>query len=69
HEPIHVDTPRLATSMRGTGCMQASAIAANLAKAKPLEDSVLEGKLFVFERLRKVQPKCPQINRNRDRVA
>lgn len=69
HEPIHVDTPRLATSMRGTGCMLASAIAAHLAKAKPLEDSVLEGKLFVFERLRKVQPKCPQINRNRDRVA
>ncbi|TIX36483.1 MAG: hydroxymethylpyrimidine/phosphomethylpyrimidine kinase, partial [Mesorhizobium sp.] len=32
HQPIHVDLPRLATSMRGTGCMLASAIAAHLAK-------------------------------------
>ncbi|MER8974085.1 MULTISPECIES: hydroxymethylpyrimidine/phosphomethylpyrimidine kinase [unclassified Mesorhizobium] len=48
HEPIHVDTPRLATSMRGTGCMLASAIAAHLAKAKPLEDCVRESKRLVF---------------------
>lgn len=53
HEPIHFDTPRLAISMRGTGCMLASAIAAHLAKAKSLEDSVREGKLFVFEKLQK----------------
>ncbi|BCM20269.1 hydroxymethylpyrimidine/phosphomethylpyrimidine kinase [Mesorhizobium sp. J8] len=50
-EPIHVDMPRLAGSMRGTGCMLASAIAAHLAGAKPLEDSVREGKRLVFERL------------------
>jgi hydroxymethylpyrimidine/phosphomethylpyrimidine kinase len=43
--------PRLAGSMRGTGCMLASAIAAHLAGAKPLEDSVREGKRLVFEKL------------------
>jgi hydroxymethylpyrimidine/phosphomethylpyrimidine kinase len=53
HEPVRFDTPRLATSMRGTGCMLASAIAAHMAKANPLEDGVREGKLFVFEKLRK----------------
>lgn len=37
--------------MRGTGCMLASAIAAHLANASPLEDSVRKGKLFVFEKL------------------
>ncbi|UCI19192.1 bifunctional hydroxymethylpyrimidine kinase/phosphomethylpyrimidine kinase [Mesorhizobium sp. B2-1-8] len=52
-EPIRFDTPRLAASMRGTGCMLASAIAAHLAKAYPLEDSARKGKLFVFERLEK----------------
>ncbi|RWN29284.1 MAG: hydroxymethylpyrimidine/phosphomethylpyrimidine kinase [Mesorhizobium sp.] len=51
--PTRFDTPRLAASMRGTGCMLASAIAAHLAKAKPLEDSVRDGKLFVFEKLQK----------------
>jgi hydroxymethylpyrimidine/phosphomethylpyrimidine kinase len=51
-EPIRFDTPRLAASMRGTGCMLASAIAAHLAKASPLEDSVRKGKRFVFEKLR-----------------
>ncbi|QND61074.1 hydroxymethylpyrimidine/phosphomethylpyrimidine kinase [Mesorhizobium huakuii] len=50
-EPIRFDTPRLAASMRGTGCMLASAIAAHLAKANPLEDSVREGKRLVFEKL------------------
>lgn len=52
-EPIRFDAPRLAGSMRGTGCMLASAIAAHLAKANPLEDSVRKGKLFVFEKLQK----------------
>lgn len=52
HEPVRFDTPRLATSMRGTGCMLASAIAAHMAKASPLEDGVREGKLFVFETLK-----------------
>ncbi|RWB55099.1 hydroxymethylpyrimidine/phosphomethylpyrimidine kinase [Mesorhizobium sp.] len=50
-EPIRFDMPRLAGSMRGTGCMLASAIAAHLAGAKPLEDSVREGKRFVFGKL------------------
>ncbi|MDX8451268.1 hydroxymethylpyrimidine/phosphomethylpyrimidine kinase [Mesorhizobium sp. VK9D] len=49
-EPIRLDMPRLAGSMRGTGCMLASAIAARLAGAKPLEDSVREGKRLVFEK-------------------
>ncbi|MER9580891.1 hydroxymethylpyrimidine/phosphomethylpyrimidine kinase [Mesorhizobium sp. M0276] len=51
--PIRFDMPRLAVSMRGTGCMLASAIAAHLAKARSLEDSVREGKLFAFKRLQK----------------
>lgn len=49
-EPLRFDTPRLTVSMRGTGCMLASAIAAHLAKAKPLEDSVREGKQVVFQK-------------------
>ncbi|GLQ77466.1 hydroxymethylpyrimidine/phosphomethylpyrimidine kinase [Mesorhizobium huakuii] len=53
HAPIRFDSPRLAASMRGTGCMLASAIAAHLAKASPLEDSVRKGKRFVFEKLQK----------------
>ncbi|MET2832535.1 hydroxymethylpyrimidine/phosphomethylpyrimidine kinase [Mesorhizobium shangrilense] len=52
-EPIRLDTPRLAASMRGTGCMLASAIAAHLANARSLEDSVRKGKGFVFEKLKK----------------
>ncbi len=53
HEPIRFDTPRLAASMCGTGCILASAIAAQLAKARSLEDGVRKGKLFVFEKLQK----------------
>lgn len=53
-EPTRFDTSRIAASMRGTGCMLASAIAAHLAKARSLEDGVREGKLFVFEKLRKI---------------
>jgi hydroxymethylpyrimidine/phosphomethylpyrimidine kinase len=52
-QPIRFDTPRLAASMRGTGCMLASAIAAHVANAGSLEDCVRKGKLFVFERLKK----------------
>ncbi len=52
-EPIHFDMPRLASSMRGTGCMLASAIAAHLANASPLEESVRKGKLYVFEKLQR----------------
>lgn len=58
-EPIRFDTPRLAVSMRGTGCMLASAIAAHLANARSLEDSVRKGKLFVFEELRKIAQEWP----------
>ncbi|TIW20964.1 MAG: hydroxymethylpyrimidine/phosphomethylpyrimidine kinase [Mesorhizobium sp.] len=50
-EPVRFDMPRLARSMRGTGCMLASAIAAHLAEAKSLEDSVHEAKQRVFEKL------------------
>ena len=52
-EPVRFDTPRLAVSMRGTGCMLASAIAAHLAKARSLEDSVRDGKQLVFQTLLK----------------
>ncbi|MGX9182035.1 hydroxymethylpyrimidine/phosphomethylpyrimidine kinase [Mesorhizobium sp. WSM2561] len=51
-EPIRFDTPRLAGTMRGTGCMLASAIAAHLANARSLEESVLESKRFVLKRLK-----------------
>lgn len=51
--PLWFDALRLAGSMRGTGCMLASAIAAHLANASPLEDSIRKGKLFVFEKLLK----------------
>ncbi|MDX8515298.1 hydroxymethylpyrimidine/phosphomethylpyrimidine kinase [Mesorhizobium captivum] len=50
-EPVRFDMPRLAGSMRGTGCMLASAIAAHLARAKSLEGSVREAKQRVFEKL------------------
>jgi hydroxymethylpyrimidine/phosphomethylpyrimidine kinase len=52
-EPVRFDTPRLAATMRGTGCMLASAIAAHLAKARALEDSVRDGKQLVFQELLK----------------
>jgi hydroxymethylpyrimidine/phosphomethylpyrimidine kinase len=48
-EPLRFDAPRLAGSMRGTGCMLASAIAAHLANGTSLEDAVCQGKQFVFE--------------------
>ncbi|TIM71526.1 MAG: hydroxymethylpyrimidine/phosphomethylpyrimidine kinase [Mesorhizobium sp.] len=52
-EPIRFDAPRLAGSMRGTGCALASAIAAHLANGSLLEDGVRKSKLLVFEKLRK----------------
>lgn len=48
-EPLRFDAPRLAGSMRGTGCMLASAIAAHLANGTSLEYAVCQGKQFVFE--------------------
>jgi hydroxymethylpyrimidine/phosphomethylpyrimidine kinase len=52
-EPVRFDAPRLGESMRGTGCMLASAVAAHLANARSLEDPVRKGKLFVFESFQK----------------
>lgn len=53
-KPVRFDAPRLGGSMRGTGCMLASAIAAHLGNARLLEDAVREGKHFVFESFRKI---------------
>ncbi|TIO09536.1 hydroxymethylpyrimidine/phosphomethylpyrimidine kinase [Mesorhizobium sp.] len=53
-EPVRFDAPRLAGSMRGTGCALASAIAAHLANGSLLEDGVRRSKLLVFEKLRKI---------------
>jgi hydroxymethylpyrimidine/phosphomethylpyrimidine kinase len=53
-QPIRFDAPRLAGSMRGTGCMLASAIAAHLANAQSLEDATRKSKLFVFMKLREI---------------
>jgi hydroxymethylpyrimidine/phosphomethylpyrimidine kinase len=54
-QPIRFDAPRLVGSMRGTGCMLASAIAAHLAKTRSLEEAVCQGKQFVFMKLRGAQ--------------
>lgn len=53
-KPTRFHAPRLAGSMRGTGCMLASAIAAHLANGRSLECAVGQGKQFVFEKLRKI---------------
>ncbi|WP_426229158.1 hydroxymethylpyrimidine/phosphomethylpyrimidine kinase [Pararhizobium sp. DWP3-4] len=45
-------SPRLAATMRGTGCMLASAIAARLASGDPLSTSVAKAKAFVHGKLR-----------------
>lgn len=42
------DAPRLAGTMRGTGCMLASAIAAHLALGETLEHSIARAKRHVF---------------------
>lgn len=52
-EPIRFDMPRLAGSMRGTGCMLASAIAAYLGIGDSIEKAVLQAKLLVFEKISK----------------
>ncbi|MEI9402015.1 hydroxymethylpyrimidine/phosphomethylpyrimidine kinase [Mesorhizobium argentiipisi] len=49
---IRFEAPRGTGTMRGTGCMLASAIAAHLANARSLHDSVVEGKRFVLNRLK-----------------
>ncbi|WP_157019528.1 bifunctional hydroxymethylpyrimidine kinase/phosphomethylpyrimidine kinase [Mesorhizobium xinjiangense] len=44
--------PRVASGLRGTGCMLASAIAAGLADGASLEDGVRQAKAHVLQRLR-----------------
>jgi hydroxymethylpyrimidine/phosphomethylpyrimidine kinase len=50
-EPVAFSLPRLKGSMRGTGCMLASACAAGLASGDTLEDSIRSAKRYVFERI------------------
>lgn len=50
-EPIAFSAPRLNGSLRGTGCMLASAIAAGLASGESLESSVRSAKAYVFDRI------------------
>ncbi len=45
-------SPRLAVTMRGTGCMLASAIAARLAFGDPLPAAIAQAKAFVHGKLR-----------------
>lgn len=45
------EAPRIAGSLRGTGCMLSSAIAACLARGEPMEASIGEAKAMVLERL------------------
>jgi hydroxymethylpyrimidine/phosphomethylpyrimidine kinase len=49
--PLRFDAPRLHATMRGTGCMLSSAIAAHLALEEALEESVQKAKAFVFGKL------------------
>lgn len=49
--PIPFSAPRLNVSVRGTGCMLASAIAAGLAQGRTLEESIRAAKQFVQSRL------------------
>lgn len=44
--------PRLQATRRGTGCALASAIAAELARGRPLAEACREAKQYVFARLR-----------------
>ncbi len=44
-------TPRLAVAMRGTGCMQASALACNLAAGLSVPDACATAKNYVYEKL------------------
>lgn len=50
--PVRFDAARLPGSMRGTGCMLASAAAAWLALGAPIEESVRKAKQHVHRRLR-----------------
>ena len=48
----HFASPRLAATMRGTGCMLSTAIAARLAFGNPLSSAIAEAKAFVHGKLR-----------------
>ncbi len=48
---VRFDAPRIAAELRGTGCMLASAIAANMALGISLEESARRAKAYVFDRL------------------
>ncbi|GKX35436.1 MAG: hydroxymethylpyrimidine/phosphomethylpyrimidine kinase [Rhizobiaceae bacterium MnEN-MB40S] len=50
-DTIAFSAPRLNGSLRGTGCMLASAIAAGLASGESLESSVRSAKAYVFDRI------------------
>ncbi|BCH34685.1 hydroxymethylpyrimidine/phosphomethylpyrimidine kinase [Mesorhizobium sp. L-8-10] len=50
--PLRFAAPRLEASMRGTGCMLASSVAAHLAQGQALEEAVRRAKLHVFDALR-----------------
>lgn len=52
-EPIHLSAPRLAASMRGTGCALATAIAAQLALGTAVPEACRTAKDYVFENLRR----------------
>lgn len=54
--PMRFDAPRVEATMRGTGCMLASAIAAHLARGETLETSVHMAKHYVFDQLRSLRP-------------
>jgi hydroxymethylpyrimidine/phosphomethylpyrimidine kinase len=45
-------SPRLTATMRGTGCMLASAVAARLAFGDPLPAAVAQAKAFVYDKFR-----------------
>lgn len=49
----HLAAPRLATSLRGTGCMLASAIAAGLARRQPLLEACTRAKHYVTAQLQR----------------
>jgi hydroxymethylpyrimidine/phosphomethylpyrimidine kinase len=51
-----LSTARLRTTLRGTGCMLASAIAARLAEQQPLLDACLYAKRYLTEQLSKTLP-------------
>ncbi|WP_378947993.1 bifunctional hydroxymethylpyrimidine kinase/phosphomethylpyrimidine kinase [Mesorhizobium sp. ANAO-SY3R2] len=59
--PMRFEAPRIAATMRGTGCMLASAISAHLACGETLESSVRDAKHYVLERLRASAP--PRLER------